>query len=130
MISFLKAVGSESMQLQDLASIDGPSRFTEVFSSSSTTVAPKSVADMLGKSDKIELLRDIDSLMKDCENISIKSIQQQKVRMNDEAEGEPIKEVYEVVRKEIQKLMTKENSATEGFIIWLDLAKREVLLLF
>ena len=51
--------------------------------------------------------------------------------MNDEAEGEPIKEVYEVVRKEIQKLMTKENSsATEGFIIWLDLAKREVLLLF
>ena len=138
MISFLKAVGSESIQLQDLAIIDGPSRFTEFMglgtssssSSSSTTVVPKSVADMLGKSDKIELLRDIDSLMKDFDNISIKSIQQQEVRMNDEAEGEPIKEVYEVVRKEIQKLMTKENSATEGFIIWLDLAKRKVLLLF
>ena len=85
---------------------------------------------MLGKSDKIELLRDIDSLMKDFENISIKSIQQQEVRMNDVAEGEPIKEVYEVVQKEIQKLMTEENSVTEGFIIWLDLSKRKVLLLF
>ena len=48
MISFLKAVGSESIQLQDLAIIDGPSRFTEFMglgtsssssSSSSTTVA-------------------------------------------------------------------------------------------
>ena len=49
--------------------------------------------------------------------------------MNDEAEGEPVQNVYEEVRKEVQKLMTKENSATEGFIIWLDLAKRKVSLI-
>ena len=138
MIAFLKAVGSESIQLQDLAIIDGPSRFTEFMglgtssssSSSSTTVASKAVADLLGKTDKIELLRDIDSLMKDFEKISIKSIQQQEARMNDEAEGEPVQKVYEEVRKEVQKLMTKENSAAEGFIIWLDLAKRKVCFVF
>lgn len=138
MASLQKAIGTESIQIQNLAIVDGTSRFTEFLglgtssssSSSATTVAPKSVNEMLGKSDKIELLRDVNALLTDLESLSIRSIQQQEARMNDEAEGVPVKEKYNEVRKEIQQKMMKENSATEGFIIWLDLAKRKVRLLY
>ena len=133
MRSFETQAVSESVFIPELAVVNGSSTFTEFLglgtaSSSSSnirTVAPKSLHEMLGKTDKIELLRDVNSLMDDLESMSIRSIQQQEARMNDEAEGIPTQRVYNV-RKDMQRKLMNQNSTTEGYIIWLDLIKRKV----
>ena len=134
MISFKEHTeGAEAIEFPELAVVNGSSAFTEYLglgtaSSSSShiaTVAPKSMHDLLGKKDKIELIRDVNDLMVDLESISLRSLQQQEVRMNDEAAGIPIQRVYEV-RNDMQRKMMSQNTATEGYIVWLDIAKRKV----
>ena len=134
MISFKEHTeGAEAIKFPELAVVNGSSAFTEYLglgtaSSSSShiaTVAPKSMHDLLGKKDKIELIRDVNDLMVDLESISLRSLQQQEVRMNDEAAGIPIQRVYEV-RNDMQRKMMSQNTATEGYIVWLDIAKRKV----
>ena len=125
--------GSEAIEFPELAVVNGSSALTEFLglgtaSSSSShiaTVAPKSMHDLLGKKDKIDLIRDVNDLMVDFESISLRSLQQQEARMNDEADGIPIQRVYEV-RNNMQRKMMSQNTSTEGYIVWLDLAKRTV----
>ena len=133
MSSFEKSIGSESIAIPELAVINGSSALTNFLglgtaSSSSShisTVAPKSMHDMLGNADQINLLRDVNSLLDDFEKISVRSIQQQEQRMNDEADGLPVQRVYQH-RDDMQRKMMDRNTGTEGYIIWLDLAGRKV----
>jgi hypothetical protein len=55
----------------------------------------------------------------------MKSIRQQAERMHDESDGLDIAAAYEF-RQSIQLKMMNENTKDEGYIIWLDLAKRKV----
>ena len=135
LISFEKHIGAESISIPELAVVNGSSSLTNFLglgtaSSSSghiSVVAPKSMHDMLGKTDQIDLLRDVNSLLDDFEKISVRSIQQQETRMNDEAEGLPVQRVYQY-RDDMQRKMMNHNNGTEGYIIWLDLAARKVCL--
>ena len=132
--SFEKSTGSESIFIPELAAVNGSSALTEFLglgtasssSSNISTVAPKSMHDMLGKTDKIDLLKDVNSLLGDFETLSVRAIQQQEKRLNDEAEGLPVQRVYQY-RADLQRKMMNQNSTTEGFIIWLDLVTRKVV---
>jgi hypothetical protein len=132
--SFEKSTVSESIFIPELAAVNGSSALTEFLglgtasssSSNISTVAPKSMHDMLGKTDKIDLLKDVNSLLGDFETLSVRAIQQQEKRLNDEAEGLPVQRVYQY-RADLQRKMMNQNSTTEGFIIWLDLVTRKVV---
>ena len=133
MKSFQNNTGSESIFIPELAAVNGSSALTEFLglgtSSTSTsnisTVAPRSMHDMLRNTEKIDLLKYVNSLLDDFEAISIRSIQQQEARMHDEAEGLPVQKFYHY-RADMQRKMMNQNTSTEGYIIWLDLASRKV----
>jgi hypothetical protein len=80
---------------------------------------------MLGKTATIDLLKDVNSLLEDFETLSVRAIQQQEARLNDEAEGLPVQRVYHY-RADCQRKMMNQNSTSEGYIIWLDLVSRKV----
>ena len=131
--SLERNTGAESILIPELAAVNGSSALTEFLglgtastsSSNISIVAPKSMHDMLGKNDKINLLKDVNSLLDDFESLSIRSIQQQEARLNDEAEGLPVQKIYQY-RADLQRKMMNQNSSAEGFIIWLDLVTRKV----
>ena len=133
--SLQKATGSESIYIPDLAAVNGSSALTEFLglgtastsSSNISIVAPKSLHDMLGKTATIDLLKDVNSLLEDFETLSVRAIQQQEARLNDEAEGLPVQRVYHY-RADCQRKMMNQNSTSEGYIIWLDLVSRKVCL--
>eukprot|EP01035_Chromulina_nebulosa_P027920 gene27920-36781_t len=88
-------------------------------SSHISTVAPKSMHDMLSNADQIKFLRDVNnSLLGDFEKISLRSIQQQEQRRNDEADGLPVQRVYQH-QEDMQRKMMDQNSGTETYIIYL-----------
>ena len=131
--SLERNTGAESILIPELAAVNGSSALTEFLglgtastsSSNISIVAPKSMHDMLGKNDKINLLKDVNSLLDDFESLSIRSIQQQEARLNDEEEGLPVQKINQY-RADLQRKMMNQNSSAEGFIIWLDLVTRKV----
>ena len=135
MTAFEKHIGAESIAIPELAVVNGSSALTNFLglgtasssSSNISTVDPKYLHDMLGKTDQIDLLRDVNSLLNDFEQLSVRSIQQQEKRMLDEADGLPAQKVYQH-RDDMQRKMMDRNTGNEGYIIWLDLAARKVRL--
>ena len=82
--------------------------------------------ELLGKSgNEVARLHELNKLLPDLEQLSMTSIRQQAERMHDESDGLEIASAYEF-RQNIQLKMMNENSKDEGYIIWLDLAKRKV----
>jgi hypothetical protein len=82
--------------------------------------------ELLGKSgNEVTRLHELNKLLPDLEQLSMTSIRQQAERMHDESDGLEIASAYEF-RQNIQLKMMNENSKDEGYIIWLDLAKRKV----
>jgi hypothetical protein len=86
---------------------------------------PVLAEDLLGKDKEVARLAEVNRLLPDLEQLSLRSIRQQAERMHDESDGLDISSAYEF-RQEIQRRMLNENTKEEGYIIWLDLAKRKV----
>jgi hypothetical protein len=82
--------------------------------------------ELLGKGgNEVARLHELNKLLPDLEQLSMTSIRQQAERMHDESDGLDIAAAYEF-RQNIQLKMMNENTKEEGYIIWLDLAKRKV----
>jgi hypothetical protein len=73
--------------------------------------------ELLGKSgNEVARLHELNKLLPDLEQLSMKSIRQQAERMHDESDGLDIAADYEI-RQSIQLKMMNENTKDEGYII-------------
>lgn len=122
--SLLAQSDSQYIQIPELAVVNGRSEFMK-FLKLGDSDRPVLAEDLLGKDKEVARLTEVNKLLPDLEKLSLQSIQQQAERMHDESDGLDIAAAYEF-RQEIQRKMLNENTKEEGYIIWLDLAKRKV----
>ena len=115
---------SHYIKIPELAVVNGRSELMK-FLKLGDSNRPVLAEDLLGKDKEVARLAEVNRLLPDLEQLSLRSIRQQAERMHDESDGLDISSAYEF-RQEIQRRMLNENTKEEGYIIWLDLAKRKV----
>ena len=118
--SFLANSDAQYIAVPELAVVNGKSELVKFLK------LVGDIEELLGKSgNEVARLHELNKLLPDLEQLSMKSIRQQAERMHDESDGLDIAAAYEF-RQSIQLKMMNENTKDEGYIIWLDLAKRKV----
>ena len=127
MDSFISNTESQSIYIPELAAVNGRSKFLE-FLGLGDAANPLSAEDLLGKDKLLSKLQEVNNLLPELEQLSLRSLEQQAERMHDESDGADVKRVYQF-RNDIQRRMLNENNKNEGYIIWLDIiaAKNKVI---
>ena len=124
--TFMSIAGSPSIYIPDLAAVNGETELL-TFLGLADSNRPLLAKDLLGKDNDINRLQDVNKILPELEALSLKSLQQQAERMHDESDGIEIKGAYEF-RQTVQRTMLNANNKEEGYIIWLDLAPRKVII--
>jgi hypothetical protein len=131
------------ISIPDLAVINGKSQLSSFFGlgtaannsdNSNAVIDPKNAVDLLSKPIQVETLKNLSVLMSDFEELSSNCVKEQELRMIDESEGKvPLQSYAKAVavafRKEAQLLLRESATSDEGYIIWLDLAKKRVIIM-
>ena len=73
----------------------------------------------------LKTLNEVNELLPQLKELTLKATNQQILRMEDEAEGNTVRRIYEY-RQQTQAAMLKRNDKRKGYIVWLDLNKRKV----
>ena len=121
--SLLANAGAQSILIPELAAVNRPTKFLQFLGLLNDT-NPTSPEDYLGKPKQIATLQEVNNLMPELEQLSLRSIVQQAERMHEESDGVEQSQLHEF-RNEIQRRLLNANNSNEGYIIWLDLAARK-----
>jgi hypothetical protein len=116
--------GSESIYIPDLSAVGGTSEFMK-FLGLGDSRNPVLAQDLLGKDKEIARLQEVNKLLPELEQLSLRSLEQQAQRMHDESDGVEVRKAY-AFRQGIQRKLLNLNNSKEGYIIWLDLAAKKV----
>lgn len=116
--------GSESIYIPDLSAVGGTSEFMK-FLGLGDSRNPVLAQDLLGKDKEIARLQEVNKLLPELEQLSLRSLEQQAQRMHDESDGVEVRKAY-AFRQGIQRKLLNLNDSKEGYIIWLDLAAKKV----
>jgi hypothetical protein len=122
MESFMSNTESQSIYIPELAAVNGRTKFLE-FLGLGDAANPMSAEDLLGKDKLLSKLQEVNNLLPELEQLSLRSLEQQAERMHDESDGADVKRMYQF-RNDIQRRMLNGNNKNEGYIIWLDLAAK------
>jgi hypothetical protein len=122
MESFMSNTESQSIFIPELAAVNGRSKFLE-FLGLGDAANPMSAQDLLGKDKLLSKLQEVNNLLPELEQLSLRSLEQQAERMHDESDGADVKRMYQF-RNDIQRRMLNANTKNEGYIIWLDMAAK------
>ena len=122
MYSFMSTTESQSIFIPELAAVNGRSKFLE-FLGLGDAANPMSAQDLLGKDKLLSKLQEVNNLLPELEQLSLRSLEQQAERMHDESDGADVKRMYQF-RNDIQRRMLNANTKNEGYIIWLDMAAK------
>lgn len=130
---------TQPIAIPDLAVVNGKSQLSSFFGlgtaannsdNSNAVIAPKYAVDLLSNTTQVDTLKNLSALMPDFEVLSLNCVKEQELRMMDESEGKVPQQSYAnkaaTFRKEAQSLLQDSISSEEGYIIWLDLAKKRV----
>ena len=79
--------------------------------------------DFLGKPKQIAALQEVNNLLPELEQLSLRSVVQQAERMHEESDGAEDRQIHEF-RNDIQRRLLNANNSNEGYIIWLDIAAK------
>jgi len=116
--------GSESIYIPDLSAVGGTSEFMK-FLGLGDSRNPVLAQDLLGKDKEIARLQEVNKLLPELEQLSLRSLEQQAQRMHDESDGVEVRKAY-AFRQGIQRKLLNLNNSKERYIIWLDLAAKKV----
>ncbi len=82
--------------------------------------------DFLGKPKQIAALQEVNNLLPELEQLSQRSVVQPAKRKYEESDGAEDRQVHEF-RNEIQRRLLNANNSNEGYIIWLDIAAKNMV---
>jgi hypothetical protein len=120
--SLLANAGAQSILIPELAAVNGPTKFLQFLGllDDTNTTSPE---DFLGKPKQIAALQEVNNLLPELEQLSLRSVVQQAERMHEESDGAEDRQIHEF-RNEIQRRLLNANNSNEGYIIWLDIAAK------
>jgi hypothetical protein len=120
--SLLANAGAQSILIPELAAVNGPTKFLQFLGLLDDT-NPTSPEDYLGKPKQIATLHEVNNLLPELEQLSLRSVVQQAERTHEESDGVEDRQIHEF-RNEIQRRLLNANNSNEGYIIWLDIAAK------
>jgi hypothetical protein len=109
--------------MPEIAAVNGPTKFLQFLGLLDDDTNTTSPEDFLGKPKQIAALQEVNNLLPELEQLSLRSVVQQAERMHEESDRAEDRQIHDF-RNEIQRRLLNANNSNEGYIIWPDIAAK------